>query len=103
MAATATPSLAQAASSTLITNHSNHTATTTSNINNISNTNNSVHTARSHSSSQLARKIRHDLKNPSSLVKGILGLSISLTSTSHPTTITYEDVTLCSTSRYVLS
>ena len=95
------------------TNTPNHNSNNNSNSSNMnysgsisgcnSVVNSTSQTVRSHSSAQLARKIRRDLKNTSSLVKGILGLSISLTSTSHHTTITYEDVTLCSTSRYVLS
>ena len=55
------------------------------------------------SNSQLARQIRQDLESTSSLMRGLLGVSISEVTRPTTSTSTYEDVTLVNTSRYVLS
>ena len=55
------------------------------------------------SNSQLARQIRQDLESTSSLMCGLLGVSISDINRPTRSTYTYEDVTLVNTSRYVLS
>ena len=55
------------------------------------------------SNSQLARQIRQDLESTSSLMRGLLGISISDITRPATYTYTYEDVTLVNTSRYVLS